>query len=133
MLTSVIVRVIDFCTRHAWQVVVVGLVMAAASGVYAARHFAINSDISDLLSTDIGWRKRELAFEQAFSRFERIFVVVEAPTPELASEATAALDARACQEQASASNRWRSSAAANSSRRTACCFNRSRISSETPR
>ncbi len=91
MLTSVIVRVIDFCTRHAWQVVVVGLVMAGASGVYAARHFAINSDISDLLSNDIGWRKRELAFEQAFNRFERIFVVVEAPTPELASEATAAL------------------------------------------
>ena len=91
MLTSVIVRVIDFCTRHAWQVVVVGLVMAAASGLYSARHFAINSDISDLLSNDIGWRKRELAFERAFNRFERIFVVVEAPTPELASEATVAL------------------------------------------
>jgi hopanoid biosynthesis associated RND transporter like protein HpnN len=91
MLTSLIVRIIDFCTRHAWQVIVAGLLMATASGVYAARHFAINSDISDLLSNDIGWRKRELAFEQAFNRFERIFVVVEAPTPELASEATAAL------------------------------------------
>ncbi|HEX5210189.1 MAG TPA: MMPL family transporter [Pseudolabrys sp.] len=91
MLTNVIVRVIDFCTRYAWQVVVAGLVLAGAAGVYAAQHFAINSDISDLLSSDIGWRKRELAFERAFSRFERIFVVVEAPTPELASEATAAL------------------------------------------
>ena len=91
MLTSVIVRVIDFCTRHAWQVIIAGLLMAAASGVYAARHFAINSDIGDLLSDDIGWRKREIAFERAFNRFERIFVVVEAPTPELASEATAAL------------------------------------------
>jgi uncharacterized protein len=91
MLTNVIVRVIDFCTRYAWQVVVAGLVLAGAAGVYAAQHFAINSDISDLLSSDIGWRKRELAFERAFNRFERIFVVVEAPTPELASEATAAL------------------------------------------
>ncbi len=91
MLTSVIVRVIDFCTRYAWQVVAVGLVLAGASGVYAARHFAISSDISALLSNDIGWRRHELAFEQAFHRFDRIFVVVEAPTPELASEATAAL------------------------------------------
>ena len=73
------------------SVVVVGLVLAVASGVYVARHFAINSDINTLLSSDLGWRKHELAFEQAFRRFERIFVVVEAPTPELTSEATAAL------------------------------------------
>ena len=91
MLTSVIVRIIDFCTRHACQVVVAGLVLAGASGVYAARHFAINSDISALLSNNIGWRQHELAFEQAFHRFKRIFVIVEAPTPELASEATARL------------------------------------------
>jgi len=91
MLTSVIVRVIDFCTRYAWGVVAAGLVLASASGVYVARHFAINSDISTLLSSDLGWRKRELTFEQAFRRFQQIFVVVEAPTPELTGEATAAL------------------------------------------
>jgi len=91
MLTSAIVRVIDFCTRYAWQVIVAGLLLAVASGVYAARHFAINSDISTLLSNDIGWRQRELAFERAFHLFKRIYVVVEAPTPELASAATDAL------------------------------------------
>ncbi len=91
MLTSLIVRIIDACTRNAWRVVAAGLLLALLSGVYVARHFAINSDINTLLSSDLGWRKRELALEQAFSRFERIFVVVEAPTPELATEATAAL------------------------------------------
>ena len=91
MLTSAIVRVIDFCTHYAWQVVVAGLLLAVACGVYAARHFAINSDISTLLSNDIGWRQRELTFERAFGLFKRIYVVVEAPTPELASEATDAL------------------------------------------
>ena len=50
MLTSLIVRIIDFCTRNAWQVVVAGLLLAVASGFYAARHFAINSDINTLLS-----------------------------------------------------------------------------------
>ncbi|HEY1473483.1 MAG TPA: MMPL family transporter [Pseudolabrys sp.] len=91
MLTSLIVRIIDVCTRNAWRVVAVGLLFAVASGIYVARHFAINSDINTLLSSDLGWRKRELAFERAFGRFELIFAVVEAPTPELASEATQAL------------------------------------------
>ena len=91
MLTSLVVRVIDVCTRHAWRVVAVGLLLALASGFYVARHFAINSDINTLLSPDLGWRKRELAFEQAFRCFELIVVVVQAPTPELTGEATAAL------------------------------------------
>jgi len=91
MLTSLIVRIIDVCTRNAWRVVAVGLVLALASGFYVARHFAINSDINALLSSDLSWRKREIVFEQAFRLFERIIVVVQAPTPELTGEATAAL------------------------------------------
>src|SRR5579872_704790 len=91
MLTSVIVRLIQFCTRHAWQVVAVGLLLAIASGVYSASHFAINSDISALLSSNVDWRQREVAFERAFNRFDTIIAVVDAPTPELATEATAAL------------------------------------------
>ncbi len=91
MLTSLVVRIINVCTRQAWRVVAVGLVLALTSGVYVARHFAINSDINTLISSDLGWRKRELAFEQAFRRFELIVVVVQAPTPELTGEATAAL------------------------------------------
>ena len=91
MLTTAIVRVIDFCLRHAWQVVVGGILLAMASGFYAVHHFAINSDINTLLSPDLGWRKRELALEQAFRRYEMIIVVVQAPTPELTGEATEAL------------------------------------------
>lgn len=91
MLTSLIVRLIEFSTRHAWRVVAIGLLLAVAAGVYSARHFAINSDINALLSSNVDWRLRELAFEQAFNRYNLIFVVVEAPTPELTSQATAAL------------------------------------------
>src|SRR5471032_3163847 len=91
MLTNVIVRVIDFCIRYAWRVVAVGVILALASGFYSVRHFAINSDINTLLSPDLAWRKRELALEQAFRRFEMIVVVVQAPTPELTGQATTAL------------------------------------------
>ena len=91
MLTNVIVRVIDFCIHNALRVVVFGIVLAVASGIYSAHHFAINSDIGTLLSPHLDWRKRELALEQAFRRFELIVVVVQAPTPELTTEATTAL------------------------------------------
>ncbi len=94
---------LTFCTRNPWRVVAVGLVLALASGVYVARHFAINSNISTLLSSDLGWRKRELAFEQAFRRYQLIFVVVEAPTPELTTKATTEL----AQELAKNKDRFR--------------------------
>ena len=67
-------------------------------GYYSAKHFTINSDINALLSDEIGWRKRERAFEDAFQRFERLTVVVQAPTPELASAATGDL-AKALKER----------------------------------
>ena len=91
MLTKVIGRVIDFCLRFPRSVVVFGVLLAVASGVYAATHFALNSDIDALLSKDLPWRQRGLAFEEAFHRFQIIDAVVEAPTPELAAAATDAL------------------------------------------
>jgi hopanoid biosynthesis associated RND transporter like protein HpnN len=91
MLTSLIVRLINFCTRHAWGVIVAGILLSIASGLYSAKHFAINSDINTLLSSELPWRKREIAFEKAFSRFENIIIVVTAPTPELSGLATTEL------------------------------------------
>lgn len=93
MLTSIIVRIINFCTRHAWAVIAAGILVSIVSGLYSAKNFAINSDINTLLSADLPWRKREIAFEKAFSRFESIIVVVNAPTQELAGLATTELTA----------------------------------------
>jgi uncharacterized protein len=98
MPASLIVRIIDFCTRHALPVVVFGLLLASAAGLYAARNFAITSDTNALLSPNLEWRKREIALEKAFSRFEQVVVVVRAPTPELVGQATAALAERLAQQ-----------------------------------
>ena len=47
-------------------------------------HFAINTDINKLISPDLPWRKREIAFEAGVSAALRsILMVVDAPTPEL--------------------------------------------------
>ncbi|MGO9419880.1 MMPL family transporter [Roseiarcus sp.] len=64
------------------------VVIAVGCGIYAGARFRLNSDINALLPANVEWRKRELAFEQAFRRFDLIEVVIEAPTPELAAAAT---------------------------------------------
>src|SRR4051812_33845942 len=92
MLRHAIVSVVTRCIRHAWLTIAIAAIIGVASGVYATRHFAINTDINTLISRDLPWRQRELAFERAFPQHLRsILVVVEAPTPELTTEATAAL------------------------------------------
>ncbi|HXI07728.1 MAG: MMPL family transporter [Bradyrhizobium sp.] len=91
MLTNTVVWIVKACTRFAPFVLVISLALAAASCVYAARHFAINTDINTLISPDLDWRKRDIQFEQAFDREKLIIAVVEAPTPELAGAAANAL------------------------------------------
>jgi hopanoid biosynthesis associated RND transporter like protein HpnN len=93
MLTKFISRIVDVCLRFPRSVVIAGLLLAVLSGAYSATHFALTSDIDALLSKDLPWRQRGLAFENAFRRFQIIDVVLDAPTPELASDATDALSA----------------------------------------
>src|SRR5215472_2880570 len=92
MLSSTLARTVNFCFRHAVAVLVVALVVAASAGVYAARHFAISTNIDNLVSPHLPWRQREFAYEQAFPQsFESILAVVESPTPEQAQAAQQAL------------------------------------------
>lgn len=92
MLKKAIVLTVNSCTRNAWTVIIVAALATFLATIYAIQHFAINTDINTLISKDLDWRKRELAFEAAFpQRNEMILAVVDAPTSELATQATAAL------------------------------------------
>jgi hopanoid biosynthesis associated RND transporter like protein HpnN len=87
--------VVGSCARHAWLV----LAAAAAAGVfatyYAARHIAIDTNTATLISPDLPWRQREIDFAKMFpQRVAVIAVVVDATSPELAEQATAALSQR---------------------------------------
>jgi predicted RND superfamily exporter protein len=87
--------IVDFCTDHPWLVLVTSLVLAAVSGFYAETHFPINTDIWKLTSPELPWRQRQLAFDRTFrQRLESIIAVVDAPTPEFATEAGVALTRR---------------------------------------
>jgi hopanoid biosynthesis associated RND transporter like protein HpnN len=90
MLKRAIVRIVDLCTRHPWWVLGLVLLLSAGSTVYAARHFAIRTDINELISKELSWTKRATEYMAAFPQRE-ILVVVDAPTPELVEQATAKL------------------------------------------
>src|SRR6202163_507963 len=93
-ITALVVRAIDFCVHYAWPVIGVALVLTVASSWYAATHFSMTTDINKLISTDMPWRQREMAFERAFPQYELIVAVIEAPTPELVAKASDALTER---------------------------------------
>ena len=95
MLVSIVKQIVGLCSRHAWLIVAAAAVITAGSGLYTATHFAITTDINRLISPDLPWRQRELAFEKSFpGSFGSILAVVDAPTPELATEASAKLAER---------------------------------------
>jgi hopanoid biosynthesis associated RND transporter like protein HpnN len=92
MLRSKIVSVVNTCANHGWVVVVIAAILTVLCGYYSARNFSIDTNVNKLISSELDWRKNELALDAAFPyRHEIIVAVVEAPTSELASQATAEL------------------------------------------
>ena len=84
MVQSAIKTLIDLCTRRPWWVLGVSVLLAIAAGVYSARHFAINTDVTRLISPHLPWRQRELTFNATFPQGkETIIAVIDAPTSRL--------------------------------------------------
>src|SRR5262252_4373952 len=95
MLATVVTGIVRLCTRFPWPIIVLALLGAFGSAVYAARHFAINTDINKLISPELDWRKREAEFEKAFpGHFGSTLVVIDAPTTEYAARAANDLAAK---------------------------------------
>jgi uncharacterized protein len=93
VLQNFINRSVAFCARRHWPVIAVGLLVAGISAVYAAHHFAINTNINDLLSAQLPWRQHEIDFQRAFPQtVELIIADVQAPTPEAAKAAARDLE-----------------------------------------
>ena len=98
-MTALVVRAIGFCAQYAWPVIAAAILLAVVSSWYAATHFSMTTDVNQLISPNIPWRQREAALEKAFPQFETIVAVINAPTPELADEATGALVQRLAQQK----------------------------------
>lgn len=99
MLSPLISRIVRFSARHPWAVLILALGLALCGAIYVARHFAITTDISQLIDTHEAWAKRDSALDVAFpARNELTLVVVSAAAPELAGAAADELAARLSRE-----------------------------------
>jgi hypothetical protein len=92
MLQQAIVSTVDYCIRYATQIIGIAALLGLVTAIYAAGHFGIDADVNKLISKDLPWRQREATFQKFFPpKEETILAVVDAPTSELVTQATAAL------------------------------------------
>jgi len=88
MLQKWIDRGVAYCIRHSKLVIAAALLLAALSAIYVVRHFAIDTEINNLISERLPWRQNEIAFQRAFPQtIELILVDVAADSPEAAKAA----------------------------------------------
>jgi hopanoid biosynthesis associated RND transporter like protein HpnN len=81
--------------RHAVSATVGMLLATLAIIYYVVGHLGIHGDTEALFSQDLPFKRIERRYQEAFPMlYENMFVVVDAPTPERAGEAAAALAAR---------------------------------------
>ena len=100
MLSTAIVRIVEASYRRAWLTLALALLVALVSSVFAARHFAINTNTDDLISDKLDWRQRQIDFDTAFPQlYQRVLVVIDAQTPERAQAAADTLQAALLQKK----------------------------------
>jgi hypothetical protein len=90
MVRSAIVALVGFCTRRPVSIFLIALILAGGSTVYAVRHFALKTDVNDLISPNVAWARRGAQLLKDFPQ-PQIIVVVDAPTSELVDQAAAKL------------------------------------------
>lgn len=79
---------IAFVQLHARAVIAVSILLTAGILYYSLDHFRINTDVSGMISEKLRFRKLENDFTRAFPQLsDAIVVVIDAETPELATDA----------------------------------------------
>jgi uncharacterized protein len=94
MLEAVVVNVVKACCWRPGLTLLVATVISFGAVSYTYEKFAINTDNSQLISSKLPWRQRELQLDAAFpQQVDTLLVVVDGATPEQASGATKSLTA----------------------------------------
>src|SRR5215813_7589883 len=89
---AVITRLVELSSRRAWLVISGFLLAAIVSAAYFTAHVVVTTDKNQLISSSLPWRQQEVMLDRAFpQRIDRILVVIDAATPEAATDATDAL------------------------------------------
>lgn len=95
MFASFLARIVGLSRRFAILVVLGGLLTSGALGSFVVRNMAINTDINQLLSEDLDWRKQEKELERAFpQKVDTLVAVIDGDSGFLAEKAAEALAGR---------------------------------------
>ena len=93
---TVIARIVSFCCRWPWAVILFSLLLAGGGAWYTYQNFAMNTDSEQLIDAKVGWRMRQAHFDAAFPQQNNLtLVVIDGATPELAESAAAPASTRA--------------------------------------
>lgn len=76
MIAEIIARIVDLSRRNAASIAFAALLLSVGSGLYAARHLAIDTDIEHMLPTDLAWRRDDAALDRAFPQNASLLVIV---------------------------------------------------------
>jgi hopanoid biosynthesis associated RND transporter like protein HpnN len=75
----------DFIGHHSFFVLLLSLLATVGVAIYTVNHFRIDTEMTDMISDKLPYRKLEKEFQSAFPQFkETIVVVIDADTPETA-------------------------------------------------
>jgi hypothetical protein len=82
MIERTVAGIVSAALRLPWLTVALGLILAGGAIYYIGAHFAITTDTSQLISSDLDWRQREHQFDAAFPQHtDTIVVVIDGRTP----------------------------------------------------
>jgi hopanoid biosynthesis associated RND transporter like protein HpnN len=85
-------RLVAWCIRRAWVVVLVTLALTAGGAYLTATRFAIDTDTNNLFTPNVKWRQNESLLLKSFPQLDEIIVaVIDAKTPQQADDAAAKL------------------------------------------
>ena len=83
--TRLFERWADFVGRHPWLVLFLSLLATVGAVIHTVNHFRIDTEMTDMISDKLPYRKLEKEFQSAFPQFkETIVIVIDADTPETA-------------------------------------------------
>jgi len=75
----------EFIGHHSFLVLFLSFLATVGAVIYTVNHFRIDTEMADMISDKLPYRKLEKEFQRAFPQFkETIVVVIDADTPEAA-------------------------------------------------
>lgn len=83
MMSTFIGRVVAFCSRHAWFIIILYIALAITSALVAYKNLEITTDTSKMFSSSMDWKKRSDQMSKDFPQREYLLVaLIESKIPE---------------------------------------------------